>query len=179
VFGYLITAPTGGQFMQIESSGHLDFATAQEGNASTLFTADLSGAAQVTTPISCGYDGFVRQLETGDKDNVGVGGTGGAVISFKLITRPFLFQQALRDKRARAIRLSSQQRSTSSVSVRVSADGADQTVHTLSYPISAKPTVKKARVGGKGIALPVEITSNDDIKVGSVELAAAVQRQSI
>ena len=179
VFGYLNTAPTGGQYMQITSDGHLDFATAQEGNPATLFVADLSGAALVATPISCGYDGFVRQMETGDKDNSAAGGSGGAVINFKLVTRPFLFQQALRDKRARAIRVSSQQRATSSVSVRVSADGADQTVHTLAYPISAKPTVKKARVGGKGIALPVEITSNDDIKVGSVELAAAVQRQTI
>jgi hypothetical protein len=178
LFGYLSTSPTGGQYMQIDSSGHLDFATAQEGNAATLFVADLSGASLVATPISCGYDGFVRQLETGDKDNAAAGGSGGSVISFKLVTRPFLFQQPLRDKKARVIRVSSQQRSSSTVSVRVSADGADQTVHTLTYPIAAKPTVKKARVGGKGISLPVEITSNDNIKVGSVELAAAMQREA-
>ena len=62
--------------------------------------------------------------------------------------------------------------------MRVSADGADQATHALAYPISAKPTVKKARVGGKGIALPVEIESADAIKVGSVELAAAIQKEA-
>jgi hypothetical protein len=177
-FGYLRTTPIGGQYMQIESSGYLSFAVAQEGNVSSLFVADLSGAALVATPISCSYDGFVRQMETGNLDNAAPGGSGGATINFKLRTRPFLFKQPLRGKQARVIRVSSQQRDTSTVSVRVNADGADQTTHDLAYPISARPTVKKARVGGKGVALPVEIASADAIKIGSVELAAAVQRDA-
>jgi hypothetical protein len=178
LFGYLQTAPVGGQYMQIGDSGYLAFASAQEGNPSVLFVADLSGAALVATPISCSYDGFVRMMETGNLDNAAPGGTGGSVINFKVKTRPFLFKQPLRSKQARVIRLSSQQRESSTVSVKVSADGTDQTAHNLTYPIAAKPIIKKARVGGKGVAIPVEIASADPVKLGSVELAAAVQREA-
>ena len=179
LFGYLSTTPTGGQYMKIETEGWLAFAAAQTGNPASLFVADLSGAALVATPISCGYDGFVRQMETGNTDNAAAGGTGGATINFRLVTRPFLFQQPMRDKKARAVRVSSQQRATSEIVVKVKADGTDKTSHTLSYGIATKPATKKARVNGKGVSLPIEMVSNDDVKIGSVELAAAIQRQSI
>ena len=173
LFGYLITSLTGGQFMAIDSNGHLKFASAAHGDA-TLFIAEISGAELTTTPMSCGYDGFVRQLEKGDADNQAPGGTGGLAISFKLITRPFFFGQPMRDKRARVVRVASQQRDISAVTVKVKADGVDGTSHSISYGVSTKPVVKKVRVGTKGNAQSVELTSTDDVKIGSIELAAGV-----
>ena len=173
LFGYLITSLTGGQLMAIDSNGHLAFATALHNDA-TLFIAEISGAEMTTTPMSCGYDGFVRQLEKGDADNQAPGGTGGVSISFKLITRPFFFGQPMRDKRARIVRVASQQRNASTVTVKVKADGVDGTAHSITYAIASKPVVKKVRVGTKGNAQSVELTSTDDVKIGSIELAAAV-----
>jgi len=62
--------------------------------------------------------------------------------------------------------------------VKVKADGTDKTSHTLSYGIATKPTTKKARVNGKGVSLPIEMTSSDAVKIGAVELAAVMQRES-
>jgi len=177
LLGYLTTTLTGGEFMTIDSDGYLDFASTVHDHAA-LFLADLAGAQLTTTPISCGYDGFVRQLEKGDTDNAEPGGTGGEDISFKLVTRPFMFQQAMRDKRARVVRVSSQQAAASDVTVRVKADGVDSTAHTMSFSISTKPTTKKARVGAKGVALPVEVTSTAAVKIAAIELAAGVMRES-
>ena len=178
LYGYLGTTPTGGQYMKIATEGYLAFAAAQTGNPASLFVADLSGAALVATPISCGYDGFVRQMEVGNTDNAAAGGIGGATINFKIITRPFLFNQPLRDKKARIVRVSSQQSATSEIVVKVKADGTDKTSHTLSYGIATKPTTKKARVNGKGVSLPIEMTSSDAVKIGAVELAAVIQREA-
>jgi hypothetical protein len=124
--------------------------------------------------MSCGYDGFVRQLEKGDADNQAPGGGGGESISFKLITRPFFFGQPMRDKRARVVRVSSQQPDTSTVTVNVKADGVDGARHSITYGIAPKPVVKKVRVGTKGNAQSVELTSTDNVKIGSIELAAGV-----
>lgn len=177
LFGYLTTSLTGGQYMTINSDGHLGFAAAPHGDA-TLFIADISGAELTTTPMSCGYDGFVRQLEKGDKDNQSPGSLEGEDIAFKLITRPFFFGQPMRDKRARVVRVASQQSDSSTVIVKVKADGVDGTGHSITYGITRKPVVKKVRVGTKGNAQSVEVTSTDDVKIGSIELAAAVFEES-
>jgi len=173
LFGYLITSLTGGQLMTIDSNGHLAFASALHSDA-TLFIAEISGAELTTTPMSCGYDGFVRQLEKGDADNQAPGGTGGEAIAFKLITRPFFFGQPMRDKRARIVRVASQQPNASTVTVKVKADGVDGTSHSIAYGVAPKPVVEKVRVGTKGNAQSVELTSTDDVKIGAIELAAAV-----
>ena len=70
------------------------------------------------------------------------------------------------------------QKIASNVTVRVNADGVDSTAHTMSFGISTKPTTKKARVGSKGVALPVEVTSTAAVKIAAVELAAGVMRES-
>ena len=177
LFGYLTLSLTGGQYMTIDSDGHVKFAAAPHGDA-TLFVADISGAELTTTPMSCGYDGFVRQLEKGDKDNQAPGGTGGEDISFKVITRPFFFGQPMRDKRARVVRVASQQANTSNITIKVKADGVDGTSHAVRYNSSPKPMVKKVRVGTKGNAQSVEVTSTADVKIGSVELAAGVFQEA-
>ena len=75
------------------------------------------------------------------------------------------------------IRFNAQQADAATMSVRIKADGVDQTAHTLTLTANLKPTTEKARVGSKGVALPVEITSNDDIKISTVEVAAKMLRQ--
>ena len=157
--------------MAVDSSGYLDFAAALHDHAA-LFLADLTSSTSNTNPISCGFDGFVRQLEKGNTDNSTAGEDDGEVIAFQLITRPFLFQQPMRQKKARSIRVSSQQTDVHTMTVRVKADGAEKTLHTVTLAANAKPTTVKARVGAKGIALPVEIATNDDISISAVELAA-------
>jgi hypothetical protein len=169
--GYLITVLSGGQFMAVSASGYLVFASARHDHRA-VFLADLTSGAVTTNPISCGFDGFVRQLEKGNTDNSAAGTDDGETIAFSLITRPFLFQQPMRQKKARSIRVSSQQSEAHTMTVRVKADGAEKTLHTVTLAANSKPTTIKARVGAKGIALPVEIASNDDISISAVELAA-------
>lgn len=176
VAGYLENVSTGGQFMALDGSGYLDFTAALHDHAA-IFLATLASGALASTPISGGFDGFVRQLEKGDTDNAAIGGIGGESISFKLITRPFLFKQPIREKKARIVRVSSQQADAGTLSVRVKADGMDKTAHSITLAANSKPTSKKARVSAKGIALPVEVTSSDDIKISVVEVAAKMLRQ--
>ena len=132
----------------------------------------MTSGAITTNPISCGFDGFVRQLETGNTDNSTPLLDDGEAIAFALITRPFLFQQPMRQKKARSIRVSTQQNDEHTMTVRVKADGVEKSLHAVTLAANSKPTTIKARVGAKGIALPVEIASNDDISISAVELAA-------
>jgi len=171
VFGYLIHTESGGQFMSIDGNGYLDFAVAGHDHAA-IFLADISSDERATSPISAGYDGFVRQLERGDTDNSATGADDGEAIAFRVVTRPFFFGQAMRDKKARVIRLATQQDASASLKVRVVADGSDGTQHTISQLASEKPTTAKARVGKKGAAIQVEITTNDETKISAVEVAA-------
>ena len=80
----------------------------------------------------------------------------------------------MRDKRARIVRVASQQPNASTVTVKVKADGVDGTSHSIAYGVAPKPVVEKVRVGTKGNAQSVELTSTDDVKIGAIELAAAV-----
>jgi|TARA_Y100000310_G_scaffold24623_1_gene23643 hypothetical protein len=171
LFGYLIHTATGGQFMAIDASGYLDFAAALHDHAA-IFLADVAGAELTTSPISCGYDGFVRQLEKGDTDNATTGADDGEVIAFKVVTRPFFFGQPMRQKKARIIRVASQQAAVGTWTVRVVADGNDGTTHAVTTEAATKPLTVKARVGKKGVAIQAEITTNDDMKLSAVEMAA-------
>jgi len=76
------------------------------------------------------------------------------------------------------VRVSSQQPDTSTVTVNVKADGVDGARHSITYGIAPKPVVKKVRVGTKGNAQSVELTSTDNVKIGSIELAAGVFEES-
>ena len=177
VFGYLFHTPTGGQFMTIDSSGHLDFAAAAHDHAA-IFLAYIASAERATSPISAGYDGFVRHLERGDTDNSETGADDGEAITFKVITRPFLFGDPMGRKRARQCRVTSKQTSQSSITVRALIDGSEQTAHALTYPASTKPVPKKARIGGRGHFLQIQITSNDDVLIGAAEISAEMLRNA-
>ena len=174
-FGYLFHTVAGGQFMTIDASGYLDFAAAAHDHAA-IFLADIAAAERATSPISCGYDGFVRQLEKEDTDNSATAAADGAAITMKIITRPFLFGDAIGRKRARQARVMSKQDAAATVKVRVLADGTEQNQHTLTYAASNKPVPKKARVGGRGSTLQLEITSTDNVRISIAELSAEVLR---
>jgi hypothetical protein len=169
--GYLIIAPISGQFMKEDTSGYLAFASATHDHAA-LFMADLDSEALTTTPLSAGYDGFVRQLEKGDTDNATAAGVAGSVISFKILTRPFLFGDPVMRKRARHGRVLSKQTEAVTVTLKAVVDGVVQKAHTLTYAAATKPVAEKARLGGRGTTQQLEITSNDDVLISVAEMSA-------
>ncbi len=174
--GYLILQSTGGQWMQLDANGYLDFAAALHDHAA-LFLADIASDSLATTPISGGYDGFVRQLERGDTDNATSSAAGSAVL-LKILTRPFLFGDQISRKRGRQIRVACKQDEPATITVRSVVDGIGQATHSLAYPASRKPISKKVRVGGRGYAHAVEITSTDDVAISVAELSAEQLRDA-
>ena len=175
--GFLIIQPLTGQFMKLDSSGYLAFASALHDHA-CLFVADIASEALTTTPLSAGYAGFVRQLEKGDTDNAAADGTAGNSIDFRILTRPFLFGDPMARKRSRQIRVLSKQSALSTVTVKAVVDGVEQTAHNLSFTASTKPIPRKARVGGRGNTHQVEITSSAKVKISVAELSAEILRDA-
>lgn len=179
VSGDLQVASTGlyGQL----TSGDLALATAAHDHTA-LFTADRDAAEDISAPWSIGYDGFVRWLEYGDKDdNTSVTATDGEAVQLRVLSRPMLFGNQLRKKRLRTFRIASQQDAASTLTVTVRYDGTAGPQKSLSMPVTSgsRPTEKKSRTSVKGYALQLSISTTDSIEVGSLELTAQPLREGI
>lgn len=157
--GYL-SITTGSQSGQnVTLTGDYLALSVAQSDAAVLFTAGRD--TETSRPAAVGYDGFVRNLDSGALDDVLSDGTGGSAIPDRLLTRPYLFQDPFRKKRGRVIRVQAVATTSDIVTARLVADGTNGTAHSVSIAASAggEPKEAKARVTGKGHQLQVEITN--------------------
>jgi hypothetical protein len=177
VNGNLVTANTG-LYTQIDS-GNLALATVAHDHAA-LFAADRDDEEQISAPWGAGYDGFIRKLEVLNTDNASTTvADDGESVQLRILSRPMLFGSQIRLKRLRTLRVASSQSAESTLSVTPIADGSDGTTKTLTMPVSAgdRPRAKKSRTSLKGYSLQLNVTSSDDVSVGSMEAIAEPLRE--
>lgn len=165
-----------GAYVGLDGSGNLELLSNLADHA-VLFVADRG--AEVNTPIAIGYDGFVRWLDEGTVDDVASDGTGGVPIGFRLQTRPLLFGDPYRRKRPRLLWISVDAPSGATVDANLLADGVPRATHSLSIGASQnrQPRIGKARVGGRGTTLQVELRTSDQASLAGVTLAAEPLRE--
>ena len=103
----------------------------------------------------------------------------GEDVQLKILSRPLLFGSQTRRKRLRTLRIASSQGAESTLSVTPVADGSDGTTKTLTMPVSAgdRPRSKKSRTSLKGYSLQLNVTSSDNVSVGSMEAIAEPLRE--
>jgi hypothetical protein len=179
VNGSLVTAKTG-LYTEVDgTTGHLELATVAHDHAA-LFAADRDDEEQISAPWGAGYDGFIRKLEILNSDNASTTtADDGVAVQLRILSRPLLFGSQTRRKRLRTLRVASSQGAESTLSVTPVADGSDGTTKTLTMPVSAgdRPRAKKSRTSLKGYSLQLNITSSDDVSVGSMEAIAEPLRE--
>ena len=178
VNGNLVLANTG-LYVQIDDSDNLALATVAHDHAA-LFAADRDDEEQISAPWGAGYDGFIRKLEIGNTDNASTTtADDGESIQLRVLSRPLLFGSQTRRKRLRTLRIASSQGAEATLSVTPVADGSDGTTKTLTMPVSAgdRPRSKKSRTSLKGYSLQLNVTSSDNVSVGSMEAIAEPLRE--
>lgn len=169
--GYLTVPASGSEYVEL-SAGYLSLAGASGAQHAAFFVADIINSDLTSQLWAVGYDGFVRRLKTGTADDVASDGTGGNDVTMTVRTRPFLFGDPFRPKRARILRVSTQQGAATDVLVRILADGASGSQKTLSTVAATQPKTLRAMVSSKALAPVVEIQTSGDIELVGVELAA-------
>lgn len=170
VGGYLSIDASGTSFVAL-SSGYLSLATSTAQHAA-LFVADRLGNDLAGELWSGGFDGFVRYLKEGTKDDVASDDSGGQDVTMTLRSRPFLFGDAFRRTKARIIRATTQQPAAADVALRVISDGVSGTQKTVTTEAVSYPQSIRAMVSAKAQAHIVELQAAGDIEVTGFELAA-------
>lgn len=141
----------------------------------SLTTADRSGEGRM--PYAGGFDGFVRELETGDTDDRDSDDSGGRQVMMNLRTRPFTFGDQGIYKKARVIRVSVQTDTPSVLTVAPVADEELGTSRTLSFDATSGIRTQKARVNARGYVLGADIQTPSDAVLQGVQLDAAPLRR--
>lgn len=139
-------------------------------NVAALMLAKKDNAG--LRPYAGGYDGFLREMETGDLDDRASDGTGGSNVTMKLRTRPFLYGLQQVYRRGRIARAAIEASSQASVDFKVLADGAVASTVTETIPANSGPVSHKARLNGRGHNLQVELETTDAPIIQGVELGA-------
>jgi hypothetical protein len=174
--GYLtVGAINADQYTQL-SSGYLALASV-DAFSSVLFTADKTGVT--AAPFSVGYDGYVREHEEGELDDVTSAGSGGVSIGGRITSRPMLFGDVFRKKRGRALRVHAKSENSTTLETNLITDASHRTTHTLDVAAGTMPTAKRARVNGKGYALQVDCRFSDKIQVAGLEVFAEPIREAV
>lgn len=167
-----------------------------------LAMANQTGKGQ--RPHAGGYDGWVREMERGNKDDVNSDGTGGDDITMVLRSRPFFYGNQHLDRRGRIVRASiTPGDDDQDVTVRVIADGNVDSERTVSWPQRTSnilteseaelttesgsplltntvegPISDKVRMNGRGNILQVEFAISGDSIVNGIELGAENLRRA-
>lgn len=161
------------------AAGNLQLAVVAHDHAA-LFAADRDTEEQISAPWGAGYDGFIRKLEINNSDNASTTtADDGEGVQLRILSRPMLFGSQTRRKRLRTLRIASSQGAESTLAVTPVADGSDGTTKTLTMPVSAgdRPRAKKSRTSLKGYSLQLNVTSSDNVSVGSIEAIAEPLRE--
>lgn len=173
--GILELDPLTGSFVTIDEDGILQVAGVDSG-AGALFIGDRG--TEHDRPHLVGYDGFVRELETGETDDVTSEGTGGTAILAKVRSRPFTYGDPLRNKRPVSVRVSAlPQDPAVDVSVRLFGDGAQlqQRDVRLVRGSATRPRPARARMGGgRASAIQVEVAFQGRVTLQAIEAAVAL-----
>lgn len=144
--------------------------------ASLFPVADDSGVEQ---PWGGGYDGFIRELETGNVDDATSAGSGGTDITMTLRAKPMIFGDAFRTKRGRTIAVHGVSSADASLTLKLVADdevGTGQAV-TLASGASGQPAVARKRVSGRGSVLNAQVETTDAVRITGVALIAVRERK--
>lgn len=167
-----------GYYVTLDADGFLAALTATH-NHSILFSADTSD--QNSAPISGGYDGFVRRLETGTVDNASSDGTGGSTIAYTTLSRPHLFGRRFNRKRARKAAVLVVSDDPGTLTVSVVADGAEGQTHdeTVAASLGGQPRRVFSRINGRGHTLQLRTATTDPLAIASTEIMAEVLRERI
>lgn len=166
-----------GVYVTIDEGGYLQTVTNPSDHA-TLFGADRGD--ENSAPMAGGYDGHLRQLDVGGKDDVLSSGSGGQTFAMLLLTRPFLFEDEYARKKASEIDVSAIADAGAVITAAVVADGMHGGEVPLNIPASADDTPRLQRakpLGHEGRTLQVEIRTTDQVEIASVGLTANVRRR--
>lgn len=147
-------------------------------SVATLFAvADDSGVEQ---PWSGGYDGFVRELETGNVDDKLSDGSGGTAVTMTLRATPEIFGDIFTLKRGRTIIVHGVSDSDATVTVKLVADGTVGTGRTATLPAATNdvPTFVRKRVSGEGGVLHAQVETSAAVRITAVGLQAHRQRRT-
>ena len=175
--GYLGLGPEG-VWVSKDADGYLQLEVVAS-DVAALMTADRGALNQ--EPIAGCQDGFVRYLDSGAQDNLDSNGANGEAISFTLRTRPLLFGDPFRRKRARTVRLSAVADASAAVTVLALPDGSDGTTHPLTITGATKDQPRQAEAGinARGRSIPIEVrASTAGMKISGIEVAAEVMEEA-
>lgn len=177
--GYLSLASgsTPGRFVGLDADGYLLLST-NNAVPAAVYVADRAGVAGM--PVAGGYDGFVRNLDTGAMDDALTNGTGGTPYVDRLHTRPMIFGSLSRRKRGRIVRLRAVASTGTTARVRLIADGSEGPAHTVSIPAAAAEQAREGRckVSKRGDSLIVEVASaGAGTEIAAVGLHADILRE--
>ena len=161
-----------GSFVEVDANGILEL-TGVDSGAGALFVGDRGASHE--RPHLVGYDGFVRELEVGDMDDVLEDGTGGEPIQAKVRSRPFIYGDPLRNKRPISVRLSAlPEMPTQDVSVRLFGDGEQlqQRDVRIVRGSATRPRATRARMGGRrASAIQIEVAFQGRVTLQAMEAA--------
>ena len=159
-----------GSYVKVDDDGLLQIAITETG-AAALFVADLDTKHQ--RPFMIGYDGIVRELEVGGKDDVAYDGTGGEEVRASVRSRPFIYGDPLRNKKPRSVRLSAiPEEPSAEITVRLYGDGAPGQERTITIikGSATRPRPARARLGGKqASSIQVEVEFSEQITLQAIE----------
>lgn len=171
--GYLrvATGSETGVYGKVGADGYFTLVQTAHDNA-VLFQADIGG--RPSAPIGCGYDGFVRHLDTGTKDDALSNDTGGNLVTLVVEDRPHLFGDRWHRKRARIIEALVVAPDGGVVDLSLMVDGVEKQTHSITIEPTQlnRPQRIFARVNGRGYSLQVKARSTDAVAIASLGMAA-------
>lgn len=130
-------------------------------------------------PICGGYDGFMRQMETGLHDDRSSDGSGGTPVVAELRSKPFLYGDQATLKKARIIRANVEAPAQATLTVEPVADGDVADGRDMTFKASSGISGHKARVLARGHVLGVHASWEDpDLKLQGLQLDAEPLRRA-
>ena len=144
----------------------------------TIFTADHDKESMSEALWGGGYDGFVRRMEFGDKDDVLSDGSGGEAVTAWIRGRPETFGDQFRRKRLRSIRTALKAKSGGTLDVYPVIDGQSGSKVTKTLLSQETTQVARALVTGKAYLPQVDLRFTDDLTIQGTAPSAELLRES-
>lgn len=174
----LATGTQAGRYVEIDANGSLS-EVVMNSTPAALFVADRSGNENLV-PHSAGYDGYVRALDTGAKDDLLSDGTGGSALAGRLQSPPVLPRYLNHEKWVREVEAQIVAPSATTVTLAVVADGvtADSQSVAVAASTNSEPVSVKIRTSAKGKVCRAEVSGSlAGLKVASLTTRAEVRRR--
>ncbi len=165
-----------GVYAAISDDGYLELANLVP-IGQVLFTGDT--VTDIAVPHEGTNDGFVAQMETGDKDGVNSDGTGGMAVKMRVRGRPFLHRDPLKRTWSRELRATFAGRGTASVTTMNEADGVPTSKHTHDLKLMGprQPQTVRVRTTGVGRTQAPVIETADAVQLQALEIGVRPLRR--